>query len=255
MLKSLNVRSFLDIGCGRGISTKFFKDHGVKVLCVEGSNDALKQTLLDRETDIVQHDFSRGAWWSDRTWDAAWAVEFLEHVGRHHMQNYLPLLDQSALLFLTHSQHGGYHHVEVHGSWWWKARLQAHGYVFSQEMTTMVQAVARVANLDGISAQHIWATMQVYINPRVASLPQHSHLIGGPGCYPCMEGGEKATCQCEGRDKLPEQYLPVNTDEYHRDSTINQVETGYTNYLDSITLVRKNDYLTSGRIGPVDPPH
>ena len=90
MMKTLNVRSILDIGCGRGISTRWFKDHGAQVLCVEGSNDAIKQTLLDSE-DIVNHDFSRGPWWSTDTFDIVWAVEFLEHVGRYGVENCIVL--------------------------------------------------------------------------------------------------------------------------------------------------------------------
>lgn len=31
MVQTLNIRSFVDIGCGRGISTKWMKDHNVKV--------------------------------------------------------------------------------------------------------------------------------------------------------------------------------------------------------------------------------
>lgn len=43
MLKVLTVKSFLDVGCGKGISTRFFMDHGADVLCVEGSHDAVTQ--------------------------------------------------------------------------------------------------------------------------------------------------------------------------------------------------------------------
>ncbi len=81
----------LDLGCGRGISTSWFILHGLQyVVCAEGSHDAVTQSLLPKiadvkeETkyDLVEHDFSRGAWWPDRTVDVAWCVEFTEHVGR-----------------------------------------------------------------------------------------------------------------------------------------------------------------------------
>ncbi len=59
MLGPMAVKSFLDVGCGRGFSTNYFRERGAKVLCVEGSHDALKHTLLPR-SDIVQHDYTKG---------------------------------------------------------------------------------------------------------------------------------------------------------------------------------------------------
>jgi hypothetical protein len=73
MLGPLAMKSVIDIGCGRGrtnnacyrgifansrlamtgISTKYFKDNGAKVLCVEGSHDALKHSYLAKN-DIIQ---------------------------------------------------------------------------------------------------------------------------------------------------------------------------------------------------------
>jgi len=81
MVQRLNIRSVLDVGCGRGISTSWFAFHGLDILCVEGSHDARERTMLpDPETQMVEHDFSRGPWWPGRTFDAVWCVEFLEHV-------------------------------------------------------------------------------------------------------------------------------------------------------------------------------
>lgn len=112
MIGVLAVKSFIDVGCGKGFSTKYFYDRSVKVLCVEGSHDAVTQSLLPSHK-VVEHDFSRGEWWPEETYDVAWSVEFLEHVGRQYMHNYLPIFHKSALLFVTASGWGGWHHVEV----------------------------------------------------------------------------------------------------------------------------------------------
>ena len=52
--------------------------HGLDfVQCVEGSHDAVSQSIIpNSEKHVVEHDFSRGPWWPDFTVDAAWAVEF-----------------------------------------------------------------------------------------------------------------------------------------------------------------------------------
>ncbi|KAL3826661.1 hypothetical protein ACHAXA_009102 [Cyclostephanos tholiformis] len=79
MITHLGIKSLLDVGCGRGISTSWFVLHGLEyVVCVEGSHDAVMQSIVpEREDRVIEHDFSRGPWWPDRTVDAAWAVEFV----------------------------------------------------------------------------------------------------------------------------------------------------------------------------------
>ena len=34
----------------------------------------------------TQHDYARGPYWPDELFDAAWCVEFTEHVGRMYQQ-------------------------------------------------------------------------------------------------------------------------------------------------------------------------
>jgi len=81
MLLEYGIHSVLDVGCGRGISTSWFALQGARVLCVEGSHDAIEKSILTEVVPdgVVEHDFSRGPWWPGDTYDAAWAVEFLEH--------------------------------------------------------------------------------------------------------------------------------------------------------------------------------
>jgi hypothetical protein len=104
MVEYFGIKSILDVGCGRGISSAWFHFHGVQVQCVEGSHDGVEQNILpNKATQVVEHDFSRGPWWPEQTVDAVWCVEFLEHVGRNFHHNYLPAFRKAALLFVTHS--------------------------------------------------------------------------------------------------------------------------------------------------------
>lgn len=81
MVREMGIKSLLDVGCGRGISTSWFLMNGVDALCVEGSHDAYDNSVLpDKTAQMVEHDFSRGPWWPEKTYDAVWCVEFLEHV-------------------------------------------------------------------------------------------------------------------------------------------------------------------------------
>jgi hypothetical protein len=104
LIDYFGIKSILDVGCGRGISTSWFHFHGVQAQCVEGSHDAFEQNILpNKATQVVEHDFSRGPWWPEQTVDAVWCVEFLEHVGRNFHHNYLPAFRKAALIFVTHS--------------------------------------------------------------------------------------------------------------------------------------------------------
>ena len=180
MLGPLGIKSVLDLGCGRGISTGYFLHHGADVLCIEGSHDAVIDSFLPPK-HIVEHDFTRGPWWPSQTWDATWCVEFLEHVGRQYFRNYLPVLKSSALIFVTYAAFGGYHHVEMRESWWWISRFEAAGFVYSPILTNRTRMYAQ-QNGDHGKAEWIKTTMTVFLNPKVASLTQHDHLFSGHGC-------------------------------------------------------------------------
>jgi hypothetical protein len=192
MVQEVGVHSLLDVGCGRGISTSWFLLHGVKTLCVEGSHDAVQSTVLpDPATQVVEHDFSRGPWWPSETYDAVWSVEFLEHVGRNFQPNYLPAFRKAALIFVTNSIWGGHHHVEVHDEEYWIHKFTMFGFVYSEKLSNMARKVAfeeRTRKLEApngvyYNAQHLWVGLKIFINPYVASLPQHVHLLAEPGCY------------------------------------------------------------------------
>lgn len=221
MITNLGVHSMVDVGCGRGISTAWFLLHGCEVLCVEGSHDAVQSTMLpDAEHNVVEHDFSRGAWWPERTYDAVWAVEFLEHVGVHYHFNYVTIFRKAAIIFVTSSRWGGWHHVEVHQDDWWIQKYQSYGLIYDAALTDIIRKMASSeGNQNNISptgkpynAQHVWLSMKVFINPMVASLPEHAHLFPEHGCYNdrtrsnrvcgARKGGELET-------PLPKEYWPL----------------------------------------------
>lgn len=169
MLEYIGVKTLLDVGCGRGISTSWFTLHGVDAQCVEGSHDAVIQSVLpDANKSVIEHDFSRGPWWPSTTVDAVWCVEFLEHVGRNFHKNYIPAFRKAAIIFVTSSNWGGWHHVEVHDTNWWVTKFEMYGFKFSQYLTDKVKGIAEKQGNGNIApngkeynAQHIWLTMKV----------------------------------------------------------------------------------------------
>ena len=166
MLSNWTVHSVIDVGCGRGATSLWFHLQDARVRCVEGSSEAVRQSLLPRSI-ITQHDFTAGPYIPDETYDMAWSVEFLEHVRSDKMNNYIATLRkaraptgyrpgphpipraaahmrtwrmQAALVVVSASIWGGYHHVEVHPQSWWIRKLETLGFRYSASLTADVRS-------------------------------------------------------------------------------------------------------------------
>ena len=92
-----------------------------------------------------------------------------------------------------------------------------YGFTYSEEWTMAVREAASneknkfpAPNGGVYNAQHVWTTMQVFFNPAVAALPQHAHLLAGPGCYG-LKDGAMGIKECDGEmdSKLPPEFLPL----------------------------------------------
>ena len=196
IVKNWTVQSVIDVGCGRGISTSWFYVHGLRTECVEGSHDAIEQSMVPDKSILTEHDFSRGPWWPQKTFDVVWSVEFLEHVNRQFHFNYVSTFRKAAILMVSSSAWGGWHHVEVHDDKWWIRKFESYGFRFAGELTREIRDVATQEQLrkeifppNGMkyTPQHIWTSMKIFINPLVAALPEHAHLFGEPGCFQSTE--------------------------------------------------------------------
>ena len=65
MVRTYNVKSVLDLGCGRGFTTSWFDTHGVRTLGVDGSHDARRHSAIPkprRSKVFLEHDYARGPW-------------------------------------------------------------------------------------------------------------------------------------------------------------------------------------------------
>ncbi len=167
MMEYFGIKSIVDVGCGRGLSTTWFYLQGLDVQCVEGSKDALKQSVLKKiagnstngdhkHSYVVEHDYTRGPWWPAKTVDAIWSVEFLEHVSRQYERNYIATFKKAAFLFVTHTKWGGWHHAEVHKSDWWINRFEMYGFKYSESLTEKARKVVFDEKSERIPFPILW---------------------------------------------------------------------------------------------------
>lgn len=118
--------------------------------------------------------------------------------------------------------------MEVHEDEWWILKFELYGFKYSEKLTNIVRDMAKKdkhipTNIRGkdetYNSQHIWLHMMVFINPAVASLPGHAHLMAEMGCYKDkrLEQGQRVIVHREcgtGRNgwhesKMPDEFKPI----------------------------------------------
>lgn len=125
--------------------------------------------------------------------------------------------------------------MEVHDDSWWKTKMESYGFVFSPELSNSIRDIARAENNNGskgpdekpYTPQHIRMSMMVFINPSVASMPEHQHLFAEHGCFysdnfknqKCGEGKVKQ------RTALPPEYLPLDLTQEMDDAWMSLVKS------------------------------
>jgi len=102
--------------------------------------------------------------------------------------------------------------------------MEMMGFVYSEDLTNEMKqkALEDVSRNDLVAAmesnktyhvaQHIWGTLQVYINPLVASLPEHAHLLAEHGCYTDKKGIECGKGSAV-ESVLPDSFKPLKLTE------------------------------------------
>ena len=124
-------------------------------------------------------------------------------VGRNFQKNYIPAFRKAAIIIASHSLWGGHHHVEVHDDAYWIEKFTMFGFIYSPGLTEKFRKAAEDDNNmccapNGVKLrpQHLWLTGLIFINPAVAALPQHAHLLAEPGCYDQNENGTAVHREC-----------------------------------------------------------
>ncbi|MEI8348982.1 MAG: class I SAM-dependent methyltransferase [Candidatus Omnitrophota bacterium] len=139
----LHVKSVLDVGCGIGRSTAYFKKIGCEVLGVDGSPEAKHESLIP-EFHIV-HDFTKGPFIPPKKYDLIWSCEFVEHVEEPCLDNILQTFGSSnKYIMMTHAQPGqmGYHHVNCRSGVYWITKLYKIGFKIDFCLTKEARKVA-----------------------------------------------------------------------------------------------------------------
>lgn len=126
IIKTFDIKSAIDIGCGPGGVVEQFLSRGIDVIGVDGDHLVPRSENLQKVIQI--HDYTLGPFDCKR--DLAWCVEFVEHVEKKYMPNFLHTFKGCKYVAMTHAVpgQGGHHHVNCMPPEYWFGALEAVGF-------------------------------------------------------------------------------------------------------------------------------
>ena len=143
LVKSLGVKSVLDVGCGFGYSLDYFINTlGLQGMGVEGS---LKVKNIALNSDIIKHhDYSTGPFIPDDEYDLAWSCEFVEHVDKEFISNFMSTFKKCKYIVLTYASIGqsGHNHVNENTEDYWIKTFFSYGFEYEPKLTFKLRELA-----------------------------------------------------------------------------------------------------------------
>ena len=136
----LNVRTYLDIGCGPGGMVQLANEMGIDALGIDGDH------TLDRydTSKFLIHDFTTGPIKLDKRFDLGWSVEFVEHVYEQYITNYITAFQACKVFVMTYAPPGweGHHHVNLQEEVYWINIMKQYGFTNNIELTKTLRTVS-----------------------------------------------------------------------------------------------------------------
>ncbi len=144
LVRKLDIKSVLDVGCGFGYSLDFFvNDLNLDGLGVEGSEKIASSSPLK---DIIKiHDYRDGNLDIDREFDLCWCCEVVEHIEEKYLDALLNTFTKAKYLCMTFAKprQQGFHHVNCKPEGYWLNKCHEKGFIvdnsFTQELREKAQ--------------------------------------------------------------------------------------------------------------------
>lgn len=129
ILDLLPVASVLDVGCGQGAWLEVWREHGARVVGVDGEYVRTDQLLIDTE-DFVAFDLSEPLDLK-RRFDLVQSLEVAEHIPESHAEAFVDNLIRHGDVVLFSAAvpgQGGTNHINEKPLEWWRRRFADRGY-------------------------------------------------------------------------------------------------------------------------------
>jgi len=142
LIEKFSIKSMIDIGCGPGGMIKLAKEKGLHAVGVDGDDKVEREEEL--KESIIIHDYAQGPFVPNTTYDLGWSVEFVEHVDKIYMPNFLETFKSCKYVTMTHALPGqsGHHHVNCMPIEYWCGALEAINFKLLVEETNEMRKVS-----------------------------------------------------------------------------------------------------------------
>jgi len=136
-INKLDIKSYLDIGCGPGGMVELAEQKNLKALGIDGDY-TLERYKKDK---FVIHDFTKGPAPITEKFDLGWSVEFVEHVHEEYIPNYIPAFQKCKYIIMTYAPPGweGHHHVNLQEEHYWIRVFDRFGFTHNKEYTKQIR--------------------------------------------------------------------------------------------------------------------
>lgn len=137
LVKRLEIKTVLDVGCGEGHAVEEFKRLGIDAAGLDGARRnvglALGKELFVWRWDLTQHAYVV----PDHDVDLVWSCEVVGQIEAQYVDNVVKTLAHGKYLALTHQLPGqqGYHMVNCQPPEYWREKLKAAGMEFDEMLT------------------------------------------------------------------------------------------------------------------------
>jgi len=155
LLSEFNPSSIVDVGCGEGQLMEYFHYNEVQVHGIDGLEYNKDNAASDIKDRIVVHDYTNGPLHPIDV-DMVISCEFVEHVHKRFMANFLPQFVYCETLVFTHAieDQQGYHHVNCENDPYWINLMTSLGMVYLEDKTMEARNIVT----DG----HFWGTVLIF---------------------------------------------------------------------------------------------
>lgn len=136
LIDDLGIKSMVEIGSGLGDTVRWFREHGVAAVGIEGEPTAA------RESSAILHDYTRGPFAIPEV-DLVWSAEVVEHIEEQYIDNFMRTFQAGKHVGLTAAQPGdaGHHHVNCRSPDYWIEVFKRYGFVYDREYTRALKRV------------------------------------------------------------------------------------------------------------------
>jgi cyclopropane fatty-acyl-phospholipid synthase-like methyltransferase len=124
------IKSVLDLGCGMGYAISEFAKYCDDVVGLEGSDYVKKHSQFSEF--MIQIDFTKEKYSSDKKYDLLWSCEFVEHVDETFIENYENCFKNSKYCAITYADvnQDGHNHVNCKPKEYWIDKICSWGFEY-----------------------------------------------------------------------------------------------------------------------------